>query len=70
MSHFTIDGYDPIVGRRLMILIRFPRESLLKCCKASNPNGIELQLVHSGSIKGRSVDEVGEPIRDAVISNT
>ena len=65
----VIQGYQADVGRKVMIY-HPPSESMAATVlKGDAPESLELQLVPSGRVTGRLVDQAGEPIQDAVITN-
>ena len=65
----VIQGYQADVGRKVMIY-HPPSESMAATVlKGDAPESLELQLKPSGRVAGRLVDQAGEPIQDAVITN-
>jgi len=67
---FSVEGYEPKLGRRLMVYHSASESIAVLKMQKEFPEGIELQLVPSGRVMGRLIDADGEPIRDAVINNS
>ncbi|QDV22569.1 M56 family metallopeptidase [Aureliella helgolandensis] len=67
---FSVEGYDPAIGRRLIVFEPVSNGVAMKLLQDRSSAGIELQLEPAGSVTGRLVDSEGEPVRDVVITSS
>ncbi|QDT04999.1 Regulatory protein BlaR1 [Rubripirellula lacrimiformis] len=64
-----VDGYNPEVGRRLLIYHPESDSVAVKDLQGKQSSNLEVSLVPAGRIQGQIVDDSGEPITDSVIEN-